>query len=219
MKKTLAMIMALCLMLTALCSVAFADGGYQIQVVDPDGYPVKGVAVQFCSDTECRMAKTDEDGIASFDVPAGSYTIHLLKVPAGYEKDPREYVAPETPDLVTLTINQEGRPEQSVAAAGSHAKGADESEFVIGNIVGSNLFNTLAVVGLAGTISPFSNFSPYILSRDLPLMFGLSLSLSLFGLNFRNVRKDGLISRWKGAIWLLVLLAYLGFMVYQETSG
>ena len=131
MKKTLAMIMALCMMLTALCSVAFADGGYQIQVVDPDGYPVKGVAVQFCSDTECRMAKTDEDGIASFDVPAGSYTIHLLKVPAGYEKDPREYIAPETPDLVTLTINQEGRPEQSVAAAGSHAKGADESEFVI----------------------------------------------------------------------------------------
>ena len=121
MKKTLAMIMALCLMLTALCSVAFADGGYQIQVVDPDGYPV----------TECRMAKTDEDGIASFDVPAGSYTIHLLKVPAGYEKDPREYVAPETPDLVTLTINQEGRPEQSVATTGSHAKGADESEFVI----------------------------------------------------------------------------------------
>ncbi len=129
MKKTLAMIMALCLMLTALCSVAFADGGYQIQVVDPDGYPVKGVAVQFCSDTECRMAKTDEDGIASFDVPAGSYTIHLLKVPAGYEKDSREYIAPETPDLVTLTINQEGRPELSVAAAGSHAKGADESEF------------------------------------------------------------------------------------------
>ena len=71
----------------------------------------------------------------------------------------------------------------------------------------------------SGTISPFSNFSPYILSRDLPLMFGLSLSLAIFGLNFRNVRKDGLISRWKGAIWLLVLLAYLVFMVYQETSG
>jgi cation:H+ antiporter len=120
--------------------------------------------------------------------------------------------------LIGLTIVAAGTSLPELASAIVSAR-KGESEFVIGNIVGSNLFNTLAVVGLAGTISPFSNFSPYILSRDLPLMFGLSLSLSLFGLNFRDVRKDGLISRWKGAIWLLVLLAYLVFMVYQETSG
>ena len=120
--------------------------------------------------------------------------------------------------LIGLTIVAVGTSLPELASAIVSAR-KGESEFVIGNIVGSNLFNTLAVVGLAGTISPFSNFSPYILSRDLPLMFGLSLSLAIFGFNFRNVRKDGLISRWKGAIWLLVLLAYLVLMVYQETSG
>ena len=120
--------------------------------------------------------------------------------------------------LIGLTIVAVGTSLPELASAIVSAR-KGESEFVIGNIVGSNLFNTLAVVGLAGTISPFSNFSSYILSRDLPLMFGLSFSLALFGLNFRNVRKDGIISRGKGALWLLVLLAYLVFMVYQETSG
>ena len=119
--------------------------------------------------------------------------------------------------LIGLTIVAAGTSLPELASAIVSAR-KGESEFVLGNIVGSNLFNTLAVVGLAGTISPFSNFSPYILSRDLPLMFGLSLSLSLFGLNFRNVRKDGLISRWKGAIWLLVLLAYLILMIAQEVG-
>ena len=119
--------------------------------------------------------------------------------------------------LIGLTIVAVGTSLPELASAVVSAR-KGESEFVIGNIVGSNLFNTLAVVGLAGTISPFSNFSPYILSRDLPLMFGLSLSLAIFGLNFRNVRKDGLISRWKGAIWLLVLLAYLALMICQEVK-
>ena len=120
--------------------------------------------------------------------------------------------------LIGLTIVAAGTSLPELASAVVSAR-KGESEFVIGNIVGSNLFNTLAVVGLAGTISPFSDFSPYILSRDLPLMFGLSFSLALFGLNFRNVRKDGLISRGKGAVWLLVLLAYLALMIYQETGG
>ena len=119
--------------------------------------------------------------------------------------------------LIGLTIVAVGTSLPELASAIVSAR-KGESEFVIGNIVGSNLFNTLAVVGLAGTISPFSNFSPYILSRDLPLMFGLSLSLALFGLNFRNIRKDGLISRGKGAIWLLALLAYLILMISQEVG-
>ena len=64
MKKTIAMVLALCLIMTTLCGMAFADGGYQIQVVDSEGYPIQGVMVQFCSDTQCMMGKTGEDGIA-----------------------------------------------------------------------------------------------------------------------------------------------------------
>ena len=135
MKKTIAMVLALCLVLTTLCGMAFADGGYQVQVVDSAGYPVQGVMVQFCSDSQCMMGKTGEDGIAAFDAPAGNYTVHLLKVPVGYEKDSKEYPAPETPELMTLTLNQEGRPAQTVAAESNGAKGDaakdDDSAYTI----------------------------------------------------------------------------------------
>ena len=111
MKKTIARILTLCLMLTALGACAFADGGYQIQVVDPDGSPVEGVMVKFCSDEQCLVGKTGADGIAAFDEPAGTYTAHLLKVPAGYEKDTTDYPLPETPDTVVLTVRPEGAAE------------------------------------------------------------------------------------------------------------
>ena len=130
MKKTIAMVLALCLIMMTLCGLAFADGGYQVQVVDYEGYPIEGVMVQFCSDTQCMMGKTGEDGIAAFDVPAGNYTIHLLKVPTGYEKDSKEYSAPETPELVVLTLNQEGLKEQVVAAKGGHEKDVDKQNVI-----------------------------------------------------------------------------------------
>lgn len=120
MKKAIAMILMLCLMQAALCVGASADGGYQIKTVDPDGNPVQGVMVQFCSDDQCLMGKTGEDGIAAFDMPAGSYTVHLLKVPAGYEKDTTEYPVPAAPDLVVLTVRPEG-----AAAAESEAAEAE----------------------------------------------------------------------------------------------
>ena len=105
MKKAIAMILMLCLMQAALCVGASADSGYQIKTVDPDGNPVQGVMVQFCSDDQCLMGKTGEDGIAAFDMPAGSYTVHLLKVPAGYEKDTTEYPVPAAPDAEAEVID------------------------------------------------------------------------------------------------------------------
>ena len=61
-------------------------------VSDQDGNPVKGVVVQFCSDVTCTMAKTDADGLASFDADEGQvYTIHILKAPEGFEKNNEEF--------------------------------------------------------------------------------------------------------------------------------
>ena len=45
-------------------------------------------------------------GAASFDVEAGTYTIHILKVPEGYAEDAEEYTAPETPGTVEITLNK-----------------------------------------------------------------------------------------------------------------
>ena len=93
-----------------------------------------------------------------------------------------------------------------------------EHEFVIGNIVGSNFFNMLGVVGVAGVIAPFDNFSRFITVRDLPLIAALSLSIAVFGINFRSPRRQGVINRLEGAIWLLVFAAYLALLLRQETG-
>ena len=104
-------------------------------------------------------------------------------------------------------------PELASAIA-SARKG--ENEFVLGNIVGSNLFNMLAVVGIAGSISPFKDYSTFIVSRDVPVMAALSISILLFGANWRNPRERGRAGRVCGALWLLAFIAYMSVMVYQE---
>ena len=119
--------------------------------------------------------------------------------------------------MIGLTIVAVGTSLPELASAIASAR-KGESEFVIGNIVGSNLFNTLAVVGLAGTISPFSGFSKFILFRDLPVMFLMTLFIALFGLNWRNWRDPGCIGRRKGAAFAVGFLVYFGVMVAQEVG-
>ena len=155
MKKTLAVLLMLCMMLTALGTCAFADGGYQIQVVDEAGSPVEGVTVQFCSDEQCLVGKTDADGVAAFDEPAGSYTVHLLKVPAGYAKDTTEYPAPETPDTVVLTVHPEGTPVQASAAANDAAA---EPEVIDEPQLGLHYETPEALLRLKGQITLSASF-------------------------------------------------------------
>ncbi len=117
--------------------------------------------------------------------------------------------------LIGLTIIAAGTSLPELASAVVSAR-RGEHDFVLGNIIGSNLFNTLAVVGLAGSISPFKNVSPYILTRDLPTLLLFSLSIAFFGLNFRNFRRPGRINRLEGALWVVSFAVYLGIMLYQE---
>lgn len=78
-----------------------------------------------------------------------------------------------------------------------------EHDIAVGNVIGSNLFNTLAVVGLAAAIHPMP-ISPEILYRDLPVMGALTLLLPLLCFNKR-------IGRGKGA---LLLASYIGYTAY-----
>ena len=119
--------------------------------------------------------------------------------------------------LIGLTIVAVGTSLPELASAIASAR-KGEHEFVLGNIVGSNLFNTLAVVGLAGTISPFKNISPYLLSRDLPTMVFMSLSIAVFGCNFRHPRESKAVGRVTGMVWLLLFAAYMALMLWQETK-
>ncbi|MBP3892391.1 MAG: redoxin domain-containing protein [Solobacterium sp.] len=71
-----------------------------VLVVEEDGSPITGATVQFCSDTTCRMAKTDANGTASFKAEEGPYTVHIQNVPEGYEKKEEEFaVSPNLDDI------------------------------------------------------------------------------------------------------------------------
>ena len=117
--------------------------------------------------------------------------------------------------LIGLTIIAAGTSLPELASAVVSAR-KGEHEFVLGNIIGSNIFNTLGVVGLAGTISPFKGTSPYILTRDLPALVLLSLSIAVFGVNFRSLSQPGRIGRAKGLVWIGAFAVYLGVMLWQE---
>jgi Ca2+/Na+ antiporter len=84
----------------------------------------------------------------------------------------------------------------------------ETDDLAIGNIIGSNIFNSLAVVGLAGVIQPMA-IPLEIINRDWPLMAILTASLFVFG----YVRKGthGRISRMGG---LGLVAVYAGYTVY-----
>ena len=127
--------------------------------------------------------------------------------------------------VIGLTIVAAGTSLPELASAVASAR-RGEHEFVLGNIIGSNLFNTLAVVGLATVISPLMPgpngepaFSHYVLTRDLPLMTALSLSIMFFGINWKHPKWPGAIQRKEAWAWILVFVAYTLLMFYQETHG
>ena len=127
--------------------------------------------------------------------------------------------------VIGLTIVAAGTSLPELASAVASAR-RGEHEFVLGNIIGSNLFNTLAVVGLATAISPLvpgpngePAFSHYILTRDLPLIIALSLSIMFFGMNWKHPKWPGAIQRKEAWAWLVVFVGYTLLMFYQETHG
>jgi len=86
-----------------------------------------------------------------------------------------------------------------------------EHELAMGNVVGSNMFNTLAVVGVASTIHPFS-LETGILERDFRVMSLLTLSLFFVGWGRKG---SGRINRWEGGFLLSVFIGYTGWLVAQ----
>ena len=60
---------------------------YVIHVLDQDGNPVPGAAVNFCTDAACTMAQGGEDGVITFDGAPENYHVQILRVPEGYSFD------------------------------------------------------------------------------------------------------------------------------------
>jgi cation:H+ antiporter len=112
--------------------------------------------------------------------------------------------------IIGLTVVALGTslPELASSLVAAHRK---EHDIAVGNVIGSNLFNTLAVVGIAGVIDPII-ISPEILSRDFLFMAVLTFSLFAIGYGFRG---PGRINRYEGAV---LLASYVGYVVFLIVS-
>lgn len=118
--------------------------------------------------------------------------------------------------IIGLTVVAIGTSLPELASSISAVR-KNEHDLVLGNIVGSNLFNTLAVVGLAGLIAPIETGSE-VLTRDWPVMAALTLAVMVFGIGLRG---QGRINRLEGGALLAAYLAYTGYLIYtvMQTSG
>nr|WP_275445671.1 MULTISPECIES: calcium/sodium antiporter [unclassified Halomonas] len=113
--------------------------------------------------------------------------------------------------IIGLTVVAIGTSLPELASSISAVR-KREHDMVLGNVVGSNLYNTLGVVGLAGVIAPIHTASE-ALYRDWPVMAALTLVMALFCLGRGG---PGRILRWQAA---LLLMAYLGYNAYLIGSA
>jgi cation:H+ antiporter len=113
--------------------------------------------------------------------------------------------------VIGLTIVAIGTSLPELASSIAAAR-KGEHDLAVGNIIGSNLFNTLAVVGLAGVIQPMA-IPAEIISRDWPLM--ALLTLALFAMGYARNCENGIINRLEGS---LLVAVYTGYTVYLINS-
>ena len=117
--------------------------------------------------------------------------------------------------IIGLTIVALGTSLPELAATVVAAR-KGEHDIAIGNVVGSNMFNLLAVVGIAGVIAPMSDVPPEVLTRDWPMVVGLTVALFVFGY---GIRGPGRINRREGALLLLAYLAYNAYLIHTITRA
>lgn len=115
--------------------------------------------------------------------------------------------------VIGLTVVAIGTslPELATTIA-SARKGEDD--IAIGNIIGSNMFNLLGVLGIPAVIHP-DTFENSVLTRDFPIMVGLTVALFLMAKTKDNT--PGKIGRIGGAGLALAYAVYL-FLLYAMTT-
>jgi cation:H+ antiporter len=114
--------------------------------------------------------------------------------------------------VIGLTIVAAGTSLPEVAASVVAAlKG--ERDIAVGNIVGSNLFNILAVLGLSSLVSPAGlAVAPSLLALDMPVMIAVAIAcLPIFLSDYR-------IERWEGALFLAYYVFYVTYLVLAATG-
>ncbi len=112
--------------------------------------------------------------------------------------------------MISLTVVALGTslPELVTTITAARRK---ETDLIVGNIIGSNIFNICIVLGLP--VALFGSVSPKSFEMlDLFIMLGSAALLWLF------VEKDRRITRLEGTIFLLIFLAYYGSIIWGATT-
>ncbi|WP_152018626.1 calcium/sodium antiporter [Aliarcobacter butzleri] len=107
--------------------------------------------------------------------------------------------------IIGLTIVALGTSLPELAASIIAAR-KGEHDIAIGNVVGSNMFNILAVIGIAVVIAPMNIISFEVLQRDWITMLLLTIALLFMAYGFKN--KEGEITRLEGFILVVCYVAY-----------
>lgn len=113
--------------------------------------------------------------------------------------------------VIGLTIIAVGTslPELAASLAGV-LKGEDD--MAVGNIIGSNVFNILAVMGIPGILNP-SILSDSVMGRDFWVMLAVSLLLVIMALG-----KSRSINRLEGAVLFIIFIAYQGYLLMNMAA-
>lgn len=116
--------------------------------------------------------------------------------------------------IIGLTIVAVGTSLPELASSIAAAR-KGEHDLAVGNIIGSNLFNTLVVVGVAGMIQPIT-IPDEVLYRDWPLMAILTAVLFLVGYARTG---HGIINRLEGSLLIITYTGYTFYLIHAMTSA
>lgn len=116
--------------------------------------------------------------------------------------------------VIGLTVVAVGTSLPELASSIIAARKGDTA-LALGNVIGSNLFNTLLVVGIPSVICPMK-LDSMVLLRDFPVM--AFLTLLLFPLGFRLKKSEGRVGRVAGGFLFAVYVGYVAYLVVTATA-
>ncbi len=111
-----------------------------------------------------------------------------------------------SPLMIGLTVVAFGTSSPELAV-GVQAALAGNGDIALGNVIGSNIFNILVIIGLSAVIIPLV-VHQQLVRWDVPLVIGLSVLVLFMGL-------DGQLGRIEGALLFIGLIAYVVFQIWQ----
>ena len=115
--------------------------------------------------------------------------------------------------VIGLTVVALGTSLPELAACVMSAL-KNEHDIALGNVIGSNIFNLLAVLGLPGLINPGA-IDAEVLTRDFPVMVGLTLALFVMAFGFRG---PGRINRFEGALLVAGFCGYQTLLYFSKLA-